>query len=113
MSFTPEQLGAFIIALVGFALTVLNLIDKAMQLRAKAKEPQNEIEDRIERLEKWREMADLRFAEGNKHFARIDEGTKVTQQALLALIDDALSDNGNHDELKRARNCLYEYLSEK
>lgn len=111
--FTTTEIWTFIIALIGLALTVLNIIDKAIVLRQKAKEPHDELEKRIDALEEWSKGVEMQLKDGTEHFARVDEGNKVTQKALLALIDDALSDSDNHDELKRARENLYEYLSKK
>ena len=113
MAYTAAEIWTFIIALIGLSLTVLNIVDKALVLRQKAKAPQDEMEKRLDDLEEWSKKVDARLDAGTAHFTRIDEGNKVTQKALLALIDDALSDSGNHDELKRARESLYEYLSKK
>ena len=53
-----------------------------------------------------------RLRTGDDHFKAIDDGNKVTQRAILALMKHAI--NGNDiDELRRAEKNLEEYLVEK
>ena len=113
MTFTLQELIAFMVAAAGFAVTLLTLHDKVSAMRLKAKQPQTDIENRISNLEKWKDSVDGRLDRGDNHFDKLDEGNKVTQRALLALMDAALNrDNGN-EELIKARKELYEYLSDK
>ena len=111
--FTTSQIWGFVVILIGLILTILNIIEKAILLRARSKEPQVKIENRLVALETWRAEVDKRLDKDEEHFDKIDEGNKVTQQALLALMDAALSDDGSKGELKSARKDLYEYLSKK
>lgn len=113
MAYTAEQIWGFFIILIGLILTILNIIEKFILLKAKSKEPQAKLESRIVSLETWRLEVDKRLDKDEEHFDKIDEGNKVTQQALLALMDAALSDDGSKGELKSARKDLYEYLSKK
>lgn len=75
----------------------------------KAKSP-NELQDkRIEALEK--DVGNFRrfFDNDKKRIDAIEEGNKVTQKALLALMGHAI--NGNDiDELKKAKSNLEKYL---
>lgn len=113
MSFTPGQISAFVIALFGLILTILNIKDKHDNFKDRESKPLKELSERVEELEHWQRLADMRFEAGSKHFDKLDEGFKVVQQSLLALMDDALSENGKHEELQRARDQLFSYLSGK
>lgn len=101
---------SYIIAAIGLVLTILNIVDKFIIMKQRADKPQEELEKRVETLERWRELAIMRLDEGSKHFSRIDESTKITQRALLALMDNELTQDGNKDELQVVRNELYNYL---
>lgn len=101
---------SYIIAAIGLVLTILNIVDKFIIMKQRADKPQEELEKRVAALERWRELAIMRLDEGSKHFARIDESTKLTQRALLALMDNEIVQDGNKDELQVVRNELYNYL---
>ncbi len=74
--------------------------------------PQETIQKRITDLEKWKEGVDRRLLTGDTHFTSLDDNSRITQQALLAIMDSLLNGD-NKEELKKARNNLYEYLSDK
>lgn len=77
-----------------------------------AQKPNKTQDSRLDELEKWRESVELRLDIGNKHFEQVDEGERVTQKALLALMSHAL--NGNDvDKLKDAKDALEAYLLDK
>lgn len=68
-------------------------------------ERMNKIEDRLTKHEEC-------FNNDNKRLLAIEEGNRVTQKALLALMSHAI--NGNDvDKLKEAENSLREYLINK
>lgn len=73
----------------------------------------NKVQDeRINMLEKWKRDVEMRLDKGDMHFRVIDEGNKVTQRAILALIDHGI--NGNDvDKLKRAKADLEDYLTDR
>ena len=78
----------------------------------KAKEPENVQNGRLDQLEaqvkKFAEYLDR----DNKRLNAVDEGTRITQRALLALMSHAI--NGNDiDELIKAKKSLQDYLIDK
>lgn len=89
--------------------TIVTLIYALVKFVGKPNATQN---DRITALEKWREDVDKRIANGDKHFASIDEGNRVTQEAILALIDHAI-DSNHSDKLIEAKDKLQKYLINK
>lgn len=110
---TVTQLVCLIVGIFGFVLTLLNIYDKVVRIKMESQKPLKDMEIRVDAMEKWSKLVDMRLNEGDKHFDRLDEGNKIVQQSLLALMDSALSENGKCEELKKARDSLYDYLSGK
>lgn len=113
LTFTIAQLVCLIVGIFGFVLTLLNIYDKVIRIKIESQKPLKDIVIRVDAMEKWSKLVDMRLNDGNKHFNRLDDGNKIVQQSLLALMDSALSENGKCEELKKARDSLYDYLSGK
>lgn len=95
-----------LIITVGAVVTLFMTVSKAAQ------RPNKTQDDRLDALEKWRDEVNFRLETGNSHFERIDDGNRVTQRALLALMSHAI--NGNDvDKLKDAKDALEAYLLDK
>ena len=77
--------------------------------------PTDTLKDRIDSLERWRNVVEQRLSKGSAHFDTLDDSARITQQSLLAIMDGLypLIDGDNKEELKKARNNLYEYLSDR
>ena len=115
IQFTPAQL----IAIAGAIITISTAIGVLINLITKLREPEKKQDERIKALEdradkmdgiieKFREY----FDNDDKRLKAIDEGNKITQQGLLALLKHAL--NGNDTQaLKTAEKNLEEYLINK
>lgn len=109
VTFTPYELYQLIIAICIAITTVaaaVAVIIKAYQLLKKPERTQNE---RITTLEA--EVIELKkfLDNDNKRLKTLEEGNRVTQQAILALLSHAL--NGNDiDSLREAKDKLQNYL---
>lgn len=77
------------------------------------KERLTALETRLDDMDSWKEDVDRRLNDDDSHFKALDESNKVTQRALLAIMDNALGNEDGEAELKDARKMLYEHLSEK
>ena len=83
------------------------------------KEPENAQNQKIQEIEEKMKVFEDRlkkheeyFNNDNKRLLAIEEGNRVTQKAILALMSHAI--NGNDiDKLKEAENSLREYLINK
>ena len=76
---------------------------------AKAQEPEHVQNRRLDELEKKVDKFSEYLDRDNKRLNSLDEGNRVTQQALLALMSHAI--NGNDiDKLSRAKDDLENYL---
>lgn len=78
----------------------------------KAQEPEAVQNQRLDALEKKVDKFAEFFDRDNKRLNSLDEGNRVTQQALLALMSHAI--NGNDiEKLSRAKDDLESYLINK
>ena len=115
IQFTPAQL----IAIAGAIITISTAIGVLINLVTKLKEPERKQDERIKALEDRADKFDGiiekfqgYFDNDDKRLKAIDEGNKITQTALLALLKHAL--NGNDTQaLKIAEKNLEEYLINK
>lgn len=106
----PRSVGDLIKDVMTYAILFSNFIVMLLMWVGKARAPEESQNERIKSLEDWRSKVDERLEAGNDHFAKIDEGNRVTQKALLALMRHAI--NGNDiDKLKNARDALEEYIT--
>ena len=102
-------------ALITIAAAVSIIIGAVKKL----KEPENvqnnkirDIEDKMKHLEDRLKKHEEYFNNDNKRLLAIEEGNRVTQKALLALMSHAINGNDT-DKLKEAENSLREYLINK
>lgn len=101
-------------------LTIFNLGDKIISWVKEVKKPQNDLEDRIERLEKQQEIEyKALFAEYERRFKadldrinRIEETNNLIIKALLALMRNAETGN-NKEKLKQVADELQDFILNK
>ena len=106
-----------IVVIVAFLVSLFNLWDKIDSRIRAAKEPTKVLEGRVTNLETITSVEyKERFKSYDDHFAKdlqriekIEEGNKITQQALLALLNHAI-DGNDIAEVKKASKDLTDYL---
>ena len=98
-----------LMALAGFINTVGSAAEKVVKAVKAAKAPNEEQDARLTALEKWREDVDRRLDKGNAHFSTLDDGSRVTQLALLALLDHGI-DGNNITQMQHAKEELQNHL---
>lgn len=76
------------------------------------KSPNTRQDERLSGLEGRMDCVEKHIDSDNKRLQIIEEGNRVTQRALLALLSHAL-DGNDTDELKNAKDKLKEYLVNK
>ena len=109
ITFTPNQVFELILWVCGAIVSVSAAVAVIIKVVQKAKAPEKTQNERIERLEKKMEKVDQLFDSDNKRLQKLEEGNRVTQQAILALLSHAL--NGNDvDSLQKAKAKLEDYL---
>ena len=107
----PPEVTALVtvLQLIISGATVITLIYALVKFMGTPNRSQNA---RLDALEEWKKNVDARLSTGDDHFHEIDEGNRITQTAILALMKHAI--NGNDvDSLKDAEKKLEEYLVKK
>ena len=107
----PPQITAItpILQLTISGATVITLIYTLMKFLRAPEITQN---DRLTSLEKRVDKISERLDDGDKHFQYLDEGSTITQQCILAMMDAQISGD-NIEELKEKRNEMQEYLTKR
>jgi hypothetical protein len=91
---------------------VASVVTLAVTVAKTAQKPNKTQDERLDALEAWKVEVENRLETGSRHFESIDQGNRVTQEALLALMSHAI--NGNDvEKLKEAKAKLESYLIEK
>lgn len=119
ISFTPAQLIGFITAICGGIVSIAAAVSVLIKVYNKSKAPERAQNMRIEKIEGRLEdhekiLKDFRgyFSNDDQRLRAIENGNRITQTALLALLKHAL--NGNDIEtLKTAEKNLEEFLINK
>lgn len=99
-------------ALLGFASAVLliaNAAEKIVKAWKAAKAPNVQQNERLDALETWRREVDKKLADDHDRLRGIDSGNRVTQRALLALLDHGI-DGNNIEQMQHAKEELQEHL---
>ena len=110
---TLAELG---VAVLAFASAVVllanaaNVILKAWKAWKAPSEKQNDAQNkRLDALEEWRKEVDGKLNRDNDRLAAIDSGNRVTQRALLALLDHGI-DGNNIEQMRHAKEELQTHL---
>lgn len=115
IQFTPAQLIALASAIIVLSTAcgvIVNIINKAREPEKKQDERIKACEDRLDKMDGILEKFQGFLDNDDKRLKAIDEGNKITQQGLLALLKHALNGNDT-DALKVAEKNLEEYLINK
>ena len=100
---------AVITAICGFIITgsaAFNIIVNAVK---KLKAPEKTQDDRLKVIEERLDLFETYFLNDKKRIDAMENGSRVTQQAILALLSHAINGD-NQEQLEKARNNLNEYL---
>lgn len=90
-------------------VAVINII---ISLVSKAKAPNEAQDARIAALETRMEKAESKLDNDYERFEKYEQGNRIVQQSLLALMEHAL-DGNSVDKLREAKDDLQNYLIQK
>ena len=118
IAFTPGQIAAFILALVGFILTLLNIVDKVTTLKAKNEEPIKVLSTKVDEHDVKLKEIETSLLQGNDRFREQDSTNEVMQTCMLALIDFELAycihtEYRDTEDLIKAKEALRKHLAGK
>ena len=116
---TPQEFWTILMACCSALITISAAVSIVISAIKKLKEPENvqnqkleDISKKIDSIEARLKIHEEYFNNDNRRISAIEEGNRVTQKAILALMSHAINGN-NVDELKKAENTLREYLINK
>ena len=106
---TPEAILAAVLGLASAIVLLSNAAEKIVKAVKAAKAPNNLQNERLDALEEWRGEVDRKLTRDNDRLSAIDNGNRVTQRALLALLDHGI-DGNNITQMQHAKEELQEHL---
>lgn len=108
-SITPTGIWALILAGASALVLIANAVEKIVKAVKAAKAPNLKQDERLNELEAWRKEVDRKLCRDNDHLGSLDEGNRVTQRALLALLDHGI-DGNNIKQMQDAKEALQNHL---
>ena len=106
---TPSMIWAAVLAVASAIVLLSNAIEKIIKVVKAAKAPNDQQNERLTALEEWRCEVDRKLTADNDRLIGIGEGNRVTQRALLALLDHGI-DGNNIEQMQHAKEALQEHL---
>ena len=108
-SLTPAEIWTAVLAFASAIVLLSNAAEKIAKAVQAAKAPSQALSDRMDEWDIWRKEVDRKLAADKKHLDSIDSGNRVTQLALLALLDHGI-DGNNIDQMQHAKEELQNHL---
>lgn len=106
---TLTEVWGWIAAALAAIVLVANATEKVVRAWKVAKAPNEAQNERLDALEEWRKEVDRKLSRDNDRLQDIDNGTRVTQRALLALLDHGI-DGNNIKQMQDAKEALQDHL---
>ena len=106
---TPAELRTAVLAIASAIVLLSNAAEKIAKAWRTAKAPNALQDERLHALETWKADVDRKLDADKKHLENIDSGNRVTQLALLALLDHGI-DGNNIDQMQHAKEELQQHL---
>lgn len=106
---SPATLWTIILAAASAFVLLANAVEKIAKARKAWNAPNTQQDERLDNLETWRAEVDRKLTSDHDHLSAIDHGNRVTQRALLALLDHGI-DGNNIEQMQHAKEELQEHL---
>ena len=106
---TPEQIWAGIAFVFSAIILTANAFEKIVSAVKAAKAPNIQQNERLDRLEEWKKEVDKVLVQDVNRFDAIEAGNRVTQRAILALLDHGI-DGNNVKQMQDAKEELQNHL---
>jgi hypothetical protein len=100
---------AKILAVASAIVLLANAVEKIVKAVKAAKVPNDQQNKRLTELEEWRKEVDGKLSHDHDRFEDLDNGNRVTQRALLALLDHGI-DGNNIEQMQHAKEELQNHL---
>ena len=106
---TAAEIWAVVLAAASAIVLLSNAAEKIVKIVHAAKAPNQVQDERLTELESWRKKVDQALLNDLSRFEALDNGERVTQRALLALLDHGI-DGNNIDQMRQAKEALQNHL---
>ena len=108
-NFTPTEIWTAVLAIASAIVLLSNAAEKIAKAVQAAKAPNQALSDRMDEWDEWKKGVDAKLDADKKRLDGIDSGNRVTQLALLALLDHGI-DGNNIDQMQHAKEELQNHL---
>ena len=108
-STNPTTLWTLILAGASALVLLSNAAEKIVKAWKAAKAPNDLQDKRLDELEAWRREVEGKLDNDNDRLESLDEGNRVTQRAILALLDHGI-DGNNIEQMQHAKEELQNHL---
>lgn len=109
---TPAEWGALVLGIAS-ALVLLTNAGKSIADIVRAVKAPNDLQnDRLDKVEKRLDAVEGKLDNDNVRFEAMAEDNRITQRALLALLDHGI-DGNNIKQMQDAKEDLYTHLTER
>ena len=106
---SPAEIWTGVLAIASATVLLINAAEKIAKVVQAAKAPNARQDEILAELQEWRKKVDQALAKDLDRFDALDNGERVTQRALLALLDHGI-DGNNIDQMQRAKEELQNHL---
>lgn len=106
---TPGAILTAVLAVASAFVLLANAAEKIVAAFKAAKAPNEQQNKRLDDLEEWKRDVDRKLLNDNNHLNAIDEGARVTQRALIALLEHGI-DGNNIKQMQDAKTELQNHL---
>ena len=106
---TPGAILTAVLAAASAFVLIANAVEKIVKAVKAARAPNDQQNQRLDDLEEWRKEVDRKLRSDNDHLSNIDSDNRVTQRALLALLDHGI-DGNNIEQMQHAKEELQDHL---
>lgn len=106
---TTAEIWTAVLAVASAIVLLSNAAEKIAKAVQAAKAPNARQDERLAELEEWKKKVDLALAKDLDRFQSLDDGERVTQRALLALLDHGI-DGNNIEQMRHAKEELQNHL---
>lgn len=105
----PSQIWTAVAFIFSAIILTANASEKIVSAVKAAKAPNIQQNERLDRLEEWKKEVDKMLVQDVNRFDAIEAGNRVTQRAILALLDHGI-DGNNVKQMQDAKEELQNHL---
>lgn len=112
MQFDPATAWAWLLAAASAIVLLANAAEKISKAVSAARKPNEDQDKRLDALEGRMDAVERKLTNDKTRLDSYEDGNRVSQQALLALLDHSL-DGNNIEQMRRAKDALQDHLLNK